>query len=80
MLTRAVKITFDVRNPEKAKYELEMVDSSMLTQAKDFSDEELQGAVDYYIEHAENEITRAQAIRAKALLPRYLALRKAGVI
>ena len=80
MLTRAVKITFDVSNPGKAKYELEMVDSSMLTQAKDFSDEELRGAVDYYIEHGENEILRAKAIKAKALLPRYLALRKAGLL
>ena len=80
MLTEAVQIVFDSRYPDKIQYELVKVEKDMVNPANEFSADELQGAIDYYIDHMDNDELRANFIKAKEKLPEYLALKKAGKI
>ncbi len=80
MLTEAVQIVFDSRHPDKIQYELVEVKKDMLTPAKEFRADELEGAIDYYIDHTDNDELRAKFIKAKEKLPEYLALKKAGKV
>lgn len=80
MLTEAVKVVFDSRYPDKIQYEMVEVEKDMLTSAKEFRADELEGAIDYYIDHTDNNELRAKFIKAKEKLPEYLALKKAGKV
>ena len=80
MLTEAVKIVFDSRHPDKIQYELVEVEKDMLTPANEFSADELEEAIDYYIDHTDNDELRAKFIKAKEKLPEYLALKKVGKV
>ncbi|WP_037355174.1 hypothetical protein [Selenomonas sp. FC4001] len=80
MLTEAVKIVFDSRYPDKIQYELVKTEMDMLTPANEFSADELEGAIDYFIDHTDNDELRAKFIKAKEKLPEYLALKKAGKV
>ena len=80
MLTEAVKVVFDSRYPDKIKYELVKIEKDMLTPAKEFGADELEGVLDYYIAHTDNDELRARYIKAKEKLPEYLALKKAGKV
>ena len=80
MLTEAVQIVFDSRHPDKIQYELVEVEKDMVNPANEFSADELQRAIDYYIDHTDNDELRAKFIEAKEKLPEDLALKKAGKV
>ena len=80
MLIEAVQIVFDSRHPDKIQYERVKIEKDMLTPAKEFRADELEEAIDYYIDHTDNDELRAKFIKAKEKLPEYLALKKAGTV